>query len=208
MATLTVGVGKEFSTIAQAVSASIAGDTIKVDAGTYTNDFALIDHNVNLVAVGGIVNVVATQQVAKGIFTIGTSTTAPDVSISGFAFSGAKSGQSNGSGIRYQSGNLTLTNDRFVNNQDGILATPFVEGTGNITVNHSTFDHNGAGDGQSHNIYVGYINNFTITNSISDACRRRSRNKKPCSHQRYHKQSDHRWPHRHRKLLDRPSKRG
>jgi hypothetical protein len=36
------------------------------------------------------------------------------------------------------------------------------------TVNDCVFDHNGAGDGQSHNIYIGEINTFVMTNSISE----------------------------------------
>ena len=42
MATLTVGTDKQFQTVSAAVAASQDGDTILVDAGTYTNDFAHI----------------------------------------------------------------------------------------------------------------------------------------------------------------------
>jgi len=40
MATLTVGSGKQYGTIAAAVAAARAGDTVAVSAGTYANDFA------------------------------------------------------------------------------------------------------------------------------------------------------------------------
>jgi hypothetical protein len=76
----------------------------------------------------------------------------------------------NGAAIRYQSGNLTLNNDWFHNNQDGLLATPFVAGTGSITINDSEFGFNGTHTGQTHNIYIGMINSFTIENSyVHDA---------------------------------------
>ena len=170
MSTLTVGPGEEYSTIQAAVAASQNGDVIRVEAGTYTNNFATITTSITLEAVGGIVNMVETKPPPnlKGMLTIGTSTSAPNVTIDGFEISGvtipAKDG-GNGAAIRYQSGNLTLNDDWFHNNQDGLLATPFVAGTGNITINDSEFGSNGTGTGQTHNIYVGMVDSLTITNS-------------------------------------------
>ena len=173
MAILTVGAGHQFSTIAAAVAASHAGDTIQVVAGTYSAGDLYISHDLTFRAIGGAVNIVSSNHnpagnVAKGLFVIGTDMTTPNVTIQGFTFSGATSAQSNGAGIRYQSGNLTLQNDTFQNNQDGILATPFVENTGTVLVQNSLFNHNGAGDGQSHNLYIGQIANFTMLNSTSE----------------------------------------
>jgi hypothetical protein len=175
MSTLTVGPGEQYSTIQAAVAASHNGDVIQVEAGTYTNNFATITTSITLEAVGGMVNMVETKPPTnlKGMLTIGTSTSAPDVTINGFEISGVAipaGDGGNGAGIRYQSGNLTLNDDWFHNNQDGLLATPFVEGTGNITINDSEFGFNGSGTGQTHNIYVGMIDSLTITNSyIHDA---------------------------------------
>jgi hypothetical protein len=175
MATLTVGPGEQYSTIQAAVAASQNGDVIDVEAGTYTNNFAIISTSITLQAVGGVVNMVETEPPPnlKGMLTVGTSTSAPDVTINGFEISGvaipAKDG-GNGAGIRYQSGNLTLNDDWFHNNQDGLLATPFVQGTGSITINDSEFGFNGTGTGQTHNMYIGMVDSFTITNSyIHDA---------------------------------------
>ncbi|MGH7153125.1 MAG: hypothetical protein ACREF3_04285 [Acetobacteraceae bacterium] len=173
MAILTVGAGHQYTTIAAAVAASNAGDTIQVVAGTYQAGDLFINHDLTFRAVGGAVNIVAPDpdpdgNVAKGLFVIGTVTTTPKVTIQGFNFSGATSAQSNGAGIRYQSGNLVLKNDTFTNNQDGILATPFVENTGTILVENSVFNHNGAGDGQSHNMYIGEIASFTLLHSLSE----------------------------------------
>ncbi len=180
MSTLTVGQGQEFSTIAAAVAASQNGDVIEVQAGTYVNDFVTITDSITLQAVGGMVNVVATEPPPdlKGIFTIGTSKSAPDVTINGFSFSGnaiPDAAGDNGSGIRYQSGNLTLNDDLFYHNQMGLQATPFVEGTGTVTVNGSEFLDNGLATGvdpntglPGHNIYINRIASFTMTNSISE----------------------------------------
>ena len=175
MATLTVGPGKKYSTITAAVAASHSGDTIDVQAGNYVNNFAVISHSLTLQAVGGMVHLTETRSPPnlKGMITVGTVGDAPTVTISGFEISGvaipARDG-GNGAAIRYQSGNLTLNDDWFHNNQDGLLATPFVQGAGNITIKYSEFGFNGTGTGQTHNIYVGEINLLTITNSyIHDA---------------------------------------
>ena len=56
MATLTVGQGQQFSTIAAAVAASHDGDVIAVQAGTYTNDFATINDKITIEGVGRIAN--------------------------------------------------------------------------------------------------------------------------------------------------------
>ena len=164
MTVLTVGANAQFQTIHAAVAASQDGDTIYVQAGTYVDDVATINHNISLIGVGGMVKMVATHGVAndKGIFVVNN-----DVTIDHFEFSGAKSSAYNGAGIRYQAGNLTVTNSYFHDNQDGILGTPLVPGTGSITISNSEFAHNGAGDGQSHNIYIGRVANFTLTDSYS-----------------------------------------
>ncbi|MBN9563184.1 MAG: right-handed parallel beta-helix repeat-containing protein [Alphaproteobacteria bacterium] len=169
---LTVGIGSayQYHTIASAIAASQNGDTIRVQAGTYTNDTAIISTSINLQAVGG--RVVMNETVAvpnqKGILVVGTQNAAPTVSIDGFDFSGAKTPNGgNAAGVRYQNGDLTLTNDYFHNNQNGILATPVIAGTGSILIDHSEFAFNGSGNGLTHNIYIGDVGSFTLTNSYS-----------------------------------------
>ena len=160
MATLTVGTGQQYSTIASAINASHDGDVVQVQAGTYTNDFATINTKISLVGVGGMVKMVATGNIPndKGILIANT-----DVTIDHFEFSGAKGPSGNDAGIRYQGGNLVVTNSYFHDNQNGILANPVANGT--ITIDNSEFDHNGAGDGYTHNLYVGEIARLTITDS-------------------------------------------
>ncbi len=167
MATLTVGPGEQYSTIAAAVAAASSGDTVDVDAGTYTNDFPTITQNLTLQAVGGTVDLVATQEPPneKGIIDEGGP--GVNVTINGFDISGAVVPDNNGAGIRYEGGSLTLNNDDLHNNQDGLLSNPDPNGT--ITINSSTFTANGAGDGESHNIYIGDIASFTLQNSTSSS---------------------------------------
>jgi Ca2+-binding RTX toxin-like protein len=160
VATLTIGPGQQFTTISAAIEASRDGDVLQVQAGTYTNDFATINTKITLQGVGGMVRIDSPGDVpnGKGILIVNT-----DVTIDHFEFSGSAVSSGNGAGIRYQGGNLTVTNSYFHTNQNGILANPDPNGT--ITIRNSEFASNGAGDGYSHNIYVGDIARLTITDS-------------------------------------------
>src|SRR3954469_17279575 len=157
---LTVGSGKQYSTIAAAVTAAHNGDTINVDAGTYTNDYASINKNITLQGVGGMVSMVSTGLIPNGKAIFITS---GNITINNFEFSGAKVTDANGAGIRYEGGNLTLNNCYFHDNEDGLLGGTWPTGT--LTVNNSEFAYNGRSEGQTHNLYIGAIANLTIDNS-------------------------------------------
>jgi hypothetical protein len=160
MATLTVGQGQQYATISAAVNASHDGDVLQVQAGTYTNDFATINTKITLQGVGGMVHMVASGDIPndKGILIVNT-----DATIDHFEFSGATGSSNNAAGIRYQGGALTLTNDYFHDNQNGLLGAG--TSSGSITISNSEFANNGAGDGYTHNLYVGDIAKLTISDS-------------------------------------------
>jgi len=159
---LTVGSGSqfEFHTLHDAIAASHDGDVIQVQAGTYVNDFATITTNITIEGVGGMAHLVATQSPPNGKAIL---TTDANVTIDHLEFSGAQVPDGNGAGIRYETGNLTITNSFFHDNQDGILGGNDL--TASITINHSEFAHNGVGDGLTHNLYIGDVANLTIDNS-------------------------------------------
>jgi hypothetical protein len=157
---LIVGLGRDFSTIAAAVAAAQNGDTIEVQAGTYTNDYASISKNITLRAVGGTVNMVSTGLIPNGKAIFITN---GDITINNFDFSGAQVTNRNGAGIRYERGNLILNNCHFHHNENGLLSAP--DPSGSITINHSEFAYNGYGDGQTHNLYVGKIADLIIDRS-------------------------------------------
>ena len=168
MAILMVGAGYAFQTIGAAVAAAQDGDVVEVAAGTYTNDFVTITHSITLEAVGGMAVITATEPPPdrKAIITEGG--TGENVTISGFELTGAavSAGDgSNGAGIRYEGGNLTLNNDYIHDNQEGILGNPAVTGTGTVSISNSEFANNGGSSGLTHNIYIGKVAELRITNS-------------------------------------------
>ena len=160
MAILSVGAGQTYSTVSAAVNAARDGDVVQVQAGTYVNDFATINKDITIAGVGGMANFVATVAPpnGKGIFVTNGNVTIQDLS-----FSGAAVPDMNGAGIRYEGGNLVIIDSYFHHNQDGLLANSDPDGT--IRIVNSEFAYNGAGDGQSHNIYVNNIASLVIDNS-------------------------------------------
>jgi hypothetical protein len=165
MSTLSVGQNQQYSTIAAAISAAHDGDTVNVQAGTYTNDFVTVYKNLTLNAVGGVVTMNATMQPPNGKAILTEGAAGLTVNINGFAFTGATVPDGNGAGIRYEGGTLNITNSYFANNQNGILGG--ADPNGAISIDHSEFDHNGAGDGRTHNMYIGDVKSFTLTNSYT-----------------------------------------
>jgi len=173
-ATLTVGPGETYKTIAAAVAASHDGDTIAVKAGTYENDYAEITKKVTLTAVGGFARLHSTGLIPNRKAILITDT---DITIKGFAFSGARvSGNDggNGAGIRYQGGDLVIDSCYFTDNQDGIMGTG--DGTGTVNIKDSEFFANGAVAGPSagftHNLYISTgIARLTVENSYFHGAR-------------------------------------
>jgi hypothetical protein len=158
--TLWVGADQAYHTIHDAVAASQAGDTVNVEAGTYTNDWSQVNHDLNIVGVGGYAHLVSTTDIDNGK---GELVTNGNVTVQNLEFSGASVGDQNGAGIRHESGNLTVLNSYFHDNQEGILAGD--NSSVNVTIQNSSFVHNGAGDGQSHGAYVGQIASLSVDGS-------------------------------------------
>ncbi|MSO76964.1 MAG: calcium-binding protein [Alphaproteobacteria bacterium] len=134
---------------------------MRVDAGTYVNDFARITTNITIEGVGGMVHLQATRPPpdGKAIFTINRA----NVTLDRLEFSGAVVADRNGAGIRYEGGNLVIRNSYFHDNQDGILAANDPAGT--IQIINSEFARNGFGDGQSHGLYVNGLASLHIVGS-------------------------------------------
>ena len=171
-ATLTVGPGQTYATPCAAIAMAHAGDIIQVDAaGNYAGDTcSWSTDNLTVAGVNGRAKIDLTGVAPsgdKGIFTIeGTaSATIENFELSGAAISSANG--NNGAGIRHQGLNLTVRNCFIHNNQDGILAAPATANTGTVLIESSEFSANGAGDGFSHNMYIGNYATFTLQYSYS-----------------------------------------
>ena len=83
-----------------------------------------------------------------------------DTTVENVELTGATAVDANGAGIRQEGANLTVRGCWFHDNQDGILAGDKAGST--ITIEASEFDHNGAGDGQSHNLYINHVDKLVF----------------------------------------------
>lgn len=167
-ATLSVGPSGEFAAPCAAIAAAEAGDTIEVDAaGDYAGDTcAWSTDNLTIRGVNGqpvLDGTGAAMAEQKGIFVIH----AEHATVENLAFIGAAVADDNGAGIRHQGTDLVVDGCLFRDNQNGILGSPIADGTGSVTIIRSEFDHNGAGDGYSHNIYLGHYASVTMRASYS-----------------------------------------
>src|SRR4051812_38419285 len=158
--TIWVGANETYKSLNDAIKASSAGDTINVRAGTYYETSASIDHDLNIVGVGGMVKLVNTQPLANGKAMLISH---GNVTLKNLDMSGAKVSSNNGAAVRLSDGNLKLQNVSIHDNQDGILTLDNSSAT--LTVTHSEFARNGAGDGYSHGLYANHIASVTITDS-------------------------------------------
>jgi hypothetical protein len=160
---LSVGPGKQFTTVRAAAAAAQTGDTIHITAGDYRRDVTTWHaSNLTICGIGGRARLLAdgAHEGGKGIWVIrGSSTTIVNVE-----FHGAKVPDENGAGIRQEGRNLTLRNTAFFDNENGILTDDDSGST--ITIEASEFARNGFGDGYTHNIYVGKIGRLHVRTSL------------------------------------------
>jgi hypothetical protein len=159
---LAVGPTRELHTVAEAAAVARDGDVVEIDAGDYSGDVAVWKQDRILVrGVGGRVRLIAAGASAerKGIWVVrGGSMTVENVD-----FIGARVPDRNGAGIRFEKGRLTVRNCSFIDNENGILAANDKDAV--LTVEGSEFGNNGAGDGQSHNLYAGGIGELSVMGS-------------------------------------------
>ena len=170
---LKVGAGEQYTTINAAILAAdnMGGNAdIQVDAGTYVNDGGYLwdgVNNVTIEGVGGTATIVDPDYYAGGKAAIVTG--GSNIVLKNLDISGVQVPDANGAAVRYDQGSLTLDNVHLHDNQNGILSAG--DSSGSITIENSVIDHNGVGgNGHTHDIYIGDVANFTLTNStVSDA---------------------------------------
>lgn len=158
---IQVGADKPLRSIGAAAKVARDGDTVEIDAGDYLGDVAVwTQDNLILRSVGGVARLIANGASAedKAIWVIRGGR----VSVEGIEFTGTRVRDKNGAGIRFEKGRLAIRKCRFIGNENGILTGG---GDGELTIENSEFGHNGAGDGYSHNLYVGALRKLTVTGS-------------------------------------------
>ncbi len=172
MAIVDITTGQTYATVSAAILASNPGDVIQLSAGTYSEDFPAINHDLTIQGVGGLARLTpalaVNPQPGDPVYQMpsngqGILVTRGAVTLDHLELTGAIVPDGNGAGVRYETGTLTITNSWLHGNQNGLLANG--NPGANITVDRSEFSNNGAGDGFTHNLYVGQIGTLTVTNS-------------------------------------------
>lgn len=152
----------------EAIRQAKDGDIIKIMAGEYQDDTAIIRQNIlTIEGIGGFAHLIAPRKIPNGKAIWVTK--GKNITLQNIEFSGAHVPDKNGAGIRLESGSLTLDNCYFHHNEMGLLTANKADIR--LTIRNSEFSHNSQDykvTGKlSHNIYVGQIAEFTLENSIS-----------------------------------------
>jgi spore coat protein U-like protein len=164
-ATLSVGPGKTFAKPCAAIAAAQDGDVIEITGNTtYSGDVCyILRNNLTIRGVNGRPKIDAAGQSAggKGIWVVdGNNLTVDNVEMYG-----AKVADANGAAFRLEAAGFTLRNSFLHDNQNGILANP--NANSDVLIEYTEFGHNGAGDGQSHNLYIGHVRSLTFRYNFS-----------------------------------------
>ncbi|MCY7411310.1 MAG: hypothetical protein LH473_13640 [Chitinophagales bacterium] len=154
-----VGPSQVYTKPSQVSSLVQNGDTVNIDAATYTSDVAYWNASDLLIrGIGGYAYLQSNgaSYGGKAIWVIGGSNT----TVEWIEFSGCSVPDHNGAGIRQEGKNLTVRHCYFHDNEEGILAGTV--NPSNILIEYTEFDHNGYGDGYSHNLYINNIDTLTF----------------------------------------------
>jgi hypothetical protein len=153
-ATLEVGPGKAYASVAAAAAAARDGDHVTIAAGSYFECAVWRANNLVIEGAGPEATVITDKTCAgKGLFV----TDGNGITIRNLTLTRARVPYFIGAGIRAEGGDLTVEHVQFVNNQNGILGN---DAPGKkIIVRDSVFLRNGTceGSGCAHAIYVGAL---------------------------------------------------
>jgi len=159
--TVLVGATRTIRTLREAADVARDGDLVLVDPGEYRSDVSVWSQRELIIRGNGPGAVLIADSASaedKGTFVFRNA----QALVENLAFRGARARDQNGAGIRLDTGSrLTVSRCRFEDNENGILTSNDVESE--LTVLDSAFMQNGAGDGQTHNLYAGAIARLTVT---------------------------------------------
>lgn len=159
-ATLVVGPGQKLATVTEAARLAQEGEVIEIRAGDYRGQSAIwMQNNLTIRGAGGRAVMLTDGKSAEGkaIWVV----LGGKVRIENIEFRGARVPSLNGAGIRFERGELTVSNCGFFDNEMGILTANNREQQ--LTVIDSEFgDASGAQTDFHHLFYVGAIGKFTL----------------------------------------------
>jgi hypothetical protein len=164
-ATLSVGPGKAYAAPCKALTVAKSGDLIEITGNTtYSGDVCYVSaSNITIRGVNGRPKIDAAGKNAngKGIWVIGGS----NVTVENVEMLGAKVPDLNGAALRLEGTNFTLRQAYLHDNENGILMG--VNTSSDVLVEYSEFSHNGRGDSQTHNLYIGTARSLTFRYNYS-----------------------------------------
>lgn len=160
-----VGPGGPVFSISEAARLARSGDVVEIEAGDYRGDVAVWRQSkLTIRGVNGNARLFADGRSAerKAIWVIRQG----DFDIANIDFIGAKVGDGNGAGIRFEGGNLRLRNCLFWGNQMGLMTSNSNKATdATLTIEGSEFAYSHVQNKWGHNLYVGTIASLTVSGS-------------------------------------------
>ena len=160
-ATMVVGPGERISSISEAARLARDGEIIDIRPGTYRGQPAVWTQNRLLIRGSGERPVMLGGNAeGKGIWVVRGG----DVRIENIEFRGARVADTNGAGIRFEKGHLSVHGCRFADNEMGILTGNLASQT--LEVSDSEFADAPHHPGDLHHLlYVGAIGKFVLRGS-------------------------------------------
>ncbi len=152
-----VGPTREYHVPSEVSTLVHDGDTVSIDAGVYARDVCSWSASGLLLrAVGGRADLQSEGLVygGKAIWVIRGDAN----QIEHIAFFDARCVDKNGAGIRLEGHHAVIRHCLFRHNENGILSSKTQPST--VVIEYCEFDGNGAGDGYSHNLYIGGIDSL------------------------------------------------
>ncbi|MBU6995406.1 hypothetical protein [Ferrovum myxofaciens] len=157
---LHVGPSESIKSISVAASMARDGDVVQIDAGDYHEDVVASwgQNDLLIQGVGGNARLFAEGNSAEGkaIWVVRGGR----IRIENIDFMNAQVSDRNGAGIRFEKGDLWVRNCLFFANENGLLTSD--EENSSLVIENSEFAYNGAGDGFSHDLYVGKLKSLVV----------------------------------------------
>jgi hypothetical protein len=151
--------------IADAAAQAQSGDVVEIEAGDYRGDVALWNQKRLVIrGVNGAARIYADGRDMEGKATWVIRD--GDFEISNIDFIGSKVGDGNGAGIRFEGGKLRVRDCLFWGNQMGLLSSDMPEGRkATLVIEGSEFAYSHVDGRWGHNLYVGRLDELTVTHS-------------------------------------------